>query len=465
VKGENRVSRITPAVIRRYYGKLAQGSPYYVYEEAIRGLVLRVHRSKVQIGARIGRSAFVPLADLQREMTEREVDDLRERARGVIFERSGMRQEEKSPAPTLAQAAELHLSSWAAGRENRSPRTEEGYRSLWRLHIIPFQAPGMQQPLGEMPVDRITPRTADAVRLSMPAVVAARDAHARRGGEVVTNRVLQQLAACFSYLLRMQIVSANPFAEEIVRRYEEAPGGYAFPVDELGRIGAALKELEQRAARPGAPLALRSIYGIWLLFLTGARPAELTEAYLERRFVPAGSSAPYAMLDDQYPRLYVQRAKGDRRGQKRMPGRFIWLGARPAGLIRSVPRVPGDEFILPGDIPGDHIQRLNSAWKVVLREAKVPHVPLKSTRHTFRSWAAEAGIPPEHVQQLMGHAGLTITDTVYLHGIAPSLLASAERASEFIADRMAGKPWKPGAAWEQRQEGDGVVTPFRRPAS
>jgi hypothetical protein len=52
------VPRLTPDVVRRCYAKMADSSPYYVYEagrDAIKGCALRVLRREVQVGARADR--------------------------------------------------------------------------------------------------------------------------------------------------------------------------------------------------------------------------------------------------------------------------------------------------------------------------------------------------------------------------------------------------------------------------
>jgi integrase len=339
------------------------------------------------------------------------------------------------------------FEDWKSNRsERRSPRTEEAYRDLWDNYLLPFPTSSGKL-LGDMSIGAITPKVAQEVKLGLPKIVVARTPHALQGGSIVTNRALQQASAAFSFACRMQEVPSNPFNEKVVVRHPESPAGYSFEPDELRKIGEALDYFEELARRPRSPLAHRSVAGIRLLFLTGARAAEVTDAYIERRFCPEGSLEPYALLDDPYPRILVQRAKGDRGNQRRMPGRFLWLAPRAVSVIRNVPRVPGDVFVIPGDMPGEHLQKLNKAFNLVLRTAGVRKVPLKSTRHTFRTWAPQAGVPPESVQQLLGHAGLKVTDTVYLHNIAPALLASAHRAAEFMYQRMKGMPWSPGEPW------------------
>lgn len=53
--------------------------------------------------------------------------------------------------------------------------------------------------------------------------------------------------------------------------------------------------------------------------------------------------------------------------------------------------------------------------------------------------APEADVSPEHIQQLMGHAGLKITDTTYLKRNAPALSAAADKIGTYIAGLLAAE--------------------------
>lgn len=465
---KNVVSEITVSVLRKAFDNpAAPGRSYYIQERggrhSIPGCFLRVLRTEVWFGTRT--DTWIKVAQARADMTPEEILSARQAVRQRIRDLEEVTTKlGNHKRITVRELMEQYFADWRSGREDRrSPRTEEGYQELWNKYLLPYLLKSGKA-LGDMPIQDVTPEIAQEFKMGLPTQAAQRTPHASRGGRVVTNRALQQAQAAFSFAVRMRKTDINPFSEEIISRYPEEPGGYCFTESELRAIGAALDRLEALAARPRSPLPIRSIAGIRLLLLTGARASEITEAYTDKRYLPAGSLAPYALLDDPFPRIFVQRAKGDRGGQKRSLGRFIWLAARSVRVIHTVPRVPGDVHVLPGDIPGDHIQRLNAAFSSVLREAGVQQVPLKSTRHTFRSWAPEAGVSPEHVQQLLGHAGLRITDRVYLHTIAPALMAAAERVAEFMAARLEGQTWTPGAAWEPYTAGSSVVTPFRRSA-
>ena len=57
---------------------------------------------------------------------------------------------------------------------------------------------------------------------------------------------------------------------------------------------------------------------------------------------------------------------------------------------------------------------------------KSPH----STRHTYASMAVEAGIKPEILQKILGHADYSTTSNVYVHADVDALVAAAEALNE-----------------------------------
>jgi hypothetical protein len=40
-----------------------------------------------------------------------------------------------------------------------------------------------------------------------------------------------------------------------------------------------------------------------------------------------------------------------------------------------------------------------------------------------------------------------MTDTVYLHTIAPALISAAHRTADFLAARLAGEAWNSSVTW------------------
>lgn len=55
-------------------------------------------------------------------------------------------------------------------------------------------------------------------------------------------------------------------------------------------------------------------------------------------------------------------------------------------------------------------------------DKKTPH----ATRHTFASWAVSAGIKPELLQKMLGHASYDTTANIYVHADVEQLVAAVE---------------------------------------
>lgn len=58
------------------------------------------------------------------------------------------------------------------------------------------------------------------------------------------------------------------------------------------------------------------------------------------------------------------------------------------------------------------------------------------TRHTYATWARSAGIEPEQLQRILGHAQYSTTANIYLHTDAQQLVDAVETASGFVCNRV-----------------------------
>lgn len=56
-------------------------------------------------------------------------------------------------------------------------------------------------------------------------------------------------------------------------------------------------------------------------------------------------------------------------------------------------------------------------------ERKTPH----ATRHTYASRARKAGMPPEILQKILGHADYNTTANIYVHADAEELVMAVEK--------------------------------------
>jgi integrase len=139
-----------------------------------------------------------------------------------------------------------------------------------------------------------------------------------------------------------------------------------------------------------------------VLLLTGARPGEITPAVIspEFRLAPDGTEVHESDLEAFYPTIRVPRAKGDRGAIEKPLGRLILLPTSAVEVIRKVPR-SDSVHAFPEDLPGEPIRRLAKVWGHLLEATGIPHVPLKTTRPSWRTHAADCDISQEHAQLFM----------------------------------------------------------------
>jgi integrase len=412
------VGRINPDVIRRAFREPDTSkarSGYFVLEKGNTLVCLRVRGATVHIGVRY-KSCWYKIGPVSTEMSIQEVEDLRTEAI-----RLARQLQDEGVIPGLARGRSmtlqmLKLEFMADYREtrgaSRSDRTLEGYEELWRVHLLPR--------IGHLKLTEITADVVHRLRREIPAHVRERLPTAKAGGRPTANRALQQLDAALRFAFRREWILRNPASAHLVPRYEETRAREFLDAAGYSAVGAVLRDLERSFidGRPGA-LSIRTLFALRLAIYTGARHrSELLQTQL-----------PWCQLDSTIPRIGVPRAKGDRGGEG---GRWIFLGPESVRLIRTMPRPAGSEHLtVPGEKPGSPLFRLNEAWTWVLNEAGLPQIPVKALRHSWSTHAVGI-IAPEHRQQLLGHRGMAMTDTVYLHQHGPDLARAAAKVEEHL---------------------------------
>jgi integrase len=411
-----RVPRINLDVVRRAYRSLPGSgeSDYYILEKSD-GPCLRVRRTVVQLGVRRG-GRFHLASDLHPEMTIQEVEGARDEARRLF-----RRLEDEEGIPGLAYGRtmtvqKLYEEFMADFRETRgaarSHLTLESYEALWRVHLLPS--------LGHLRLTEVTTDVVRRLKREIPERVQARRPETKGGGRPVANRALQQLDAALGFAFRMEWITRNAASARLVPRYEENRAEDFLDCEAYAAVGQVLRDFELRLSRGlSSPLSLRTLYALRVTIYTGVRHrSELLWTRLE-----------WCHLGDPVPRIGIPRAKGDR---GRSQGRWIYLGKEAVRLLKAIPRPEGSEHLtIPGDKVGQPLFRLNEAWRIVLKTANLPEVPVKALRHGFSTHSVGI-IAPEHRAQLLGHQGRPMTDTVYLHRHGPDLARAAGLVEEHL---------------------------------
>ncbi|MFN3311845.1 MAG: tyrosine-type recombinase/integrase [Hyphomonas sp.] len=203
---------------------------------------------------------------------------------------------------------------------------------------------------------------------------------------VRANRVGEALRKMFTLAIGWGMRTDNP-ASGFRRRIENERERFLTP-EEIGRLAKALDAAkDQRAAGI-----------IRLCMLTGARSGEVRQARFEQFNLDLGSWSKPAATTKQ-------------RKIHRIP-----ISADVAAIVRQrallVPR--GNQWLFPGDTPGQPVKEIRRFWIGIQTEAKLPDVRIHDLRHTFASLLVSGGASLEMIGKLLGHTQMQTTQR-YAH--------------------------------------------------
>ena len=178
---------------------------------------------------------------------------------------------------TLIDAFERHV------RAHHKPRTVASYKvGLDRLRVA----------YGRQPAGQLTRQQITALHASLAAMPYA------------ANRMVATISACFAWAIDQGLLpegSPNPAAR--VTHYREQGRERFLSPEEIGRLGAALREAENQFG-PWAIAAIR------LLLLTGARLREILDARWEQLDVGRGCLFLLDSKTGAKPLILVRRCAG-----------------------------------------------------------------------------------------------------------------------------------------------------------
>ncbi len=193
----------------------------------------------------------------------------------------------------------------------------------------------------------------------------------------------------------------NPCEE--VERYPEHKRERFLSLKEVEALGRALADADADCTY--AVAAFR------LLLLTGCRLGEIQTLRWE-----------HVHLDE---------------GELRLPdsktgAKVVHLGTAATVLLRSLPRIDDNPFVIVGTKPGAHLTDLQRPWRRIRKAAGLGQTRIHDLRHTFASGGLAVGEGLPIIGKLLGHTQVQTTAR-YAHLAADPLKAAADR----IAGRLA----------------------------
>lgn len=305
---------------------------------------------------------------------------------------------------SVSELCDLYLSE---GLRAAKPLSVQSAETDIRNHIKPILGARLAASITSEDVERMMFAIAEG-RTKLRRRTGRRRGLSRvRGGKGAANSAVAVLSAALTFGIRRGVRPDNPALG--IRKFPEKKMDRFLSPAELARLGEVLAAAEALGVEsPYAIAALR------LLILTGCRKNEIVKA--ERTWV------------DMTHRCL--RLPDSKTGAK-----VVHLGEAAMEVIRSVPPLEGNPYLLPGRGAAVPIADLQSSWERIRAAAGLKDVRIHDLRHAFASFGAATGESLLVIGALLGHRVATTTER-YTHLADTPLRGAADRISGEVARLM-----------------------------
>jgi integrase len=298
-------------------------------------------------------------------------------------------------AMTVAELCDLYL---AEGATHKKPSTLKADRGRINHHIKPL--------VGKKRVDKLTRADIERMMIDVKtarAIAAWKPTEKRRAGSVPTGgpgtaaQCVALVSTLMAFAISRKLRSENPAAgikKPAVRKMERF-----LSEKEITRLARALDAETAASGNPYPSAAIK------LLLLTGARRGEI--ANLQWQNVD---------FDQKYLRL----------PDSKTGAKVIYLNDPALDIIRSLPRLSNNLYLIPGNRVGSPSGAIDRAWSRVRLTAGLSDVRLHDLRHSFASIGIVDGLSLPVIGALLGHKHAATTAR-YAH-LAPGPLRTANDA-------------------------------------
>jgi integrase len=381
------IVRLSPAFVRHVSCPSEQKKIDY-FDATMRGFMLEVRASGGKTyyqrytdergrerQFKIGPADVLPLGQAKRKA-------LQIKAEAVLGGDPQEARQRRRSIPTLQCFVDEQYLPFVKGYK-RSWKTDE---TVLRVHILPE--------LGRYFLDEIRPDFILAVTNKM------------RGEEYAPGsiaRVIIILRYIFNLAVKWKVVPPGTNPASGIPVPPDVQRSRYLGKEEAARLLASIRADENRIAANA----------ILLLFLTGARRNEVTQA-------------EWSYVDWQRGTLFVPKSKN---GQPR----YIQLNSAAIELLKSAARTDGNPYIFPAPTTGRPMPNLFFPWDRIRQRAGLNDLRLHDLRHSFASFLVNNGKELYDVQNLLGHTNLRSTQR-YSHLSPERLGQAAEVIASIVKD-------------------------------
>jgi integrase len=311
---------------------------------------------------------------------------------------------EKRNELTVAELCDLYLEF---GLATRKASSVVAARSDFENHVKPV--------LGNRKAASITRADVEHLLVDVASGFTARTARTRkkrglsrvRGGKGAANSVVRTFSAALGFGVGRGVRPDNPAVG--VRRFPERKITRFLSPAELAQLGEALAAAE--AIGVESPYAIAAIR---LLALTGCRRNEIVT--LKR-----------TQIDYTHKCLRLDDSKTG--------AKVVHVGAAVIGVLRAIPEIVGNPYLLPGRNGEGCLVGLQSSWERIRTAARIEDVRLHDLRHSFASVGAASGDSLLIIGALLGHSSAKTTER-YAHLANHPIKGAADRISDKIASLL-----------------------------
>jgi integrase len=276
--------------------------------------------------------------------------------------------------PTLRWFIEDRYLPFVKGYK-RSWKTDE---TVLRIHVLPE--------LGRYFLDEIKPEFIIELTNKM------------RGADYApgsVGRVIIILRYVFNLAIKWKVVPPGTNPASGIPVPPDVQRSRYLSKEEAARLLASIRADENQIAAKA----------IMLLFLTGARRNEITQA-------------EWSYVDWQQHTLFVPRSKNGH-------PRYIQLNSSAISLLKSVPRTDANPYIFPAATTSRPMPYLFFPWDRIRKRAGLQDFRLHDLRHSFASFVINSRDDLYEVQKLLGHSNPRTTQR-YAHLSREKLAQAAE---------------------------------------
>lgn len=287
--------------------------------------------------------------------------------------------------------------------EPMKPLTKTYTLARLRHHVIPLLGNRRAKDITSGDIERFA-ADVSAGKTAKNEKVGPRKRIIVKGGPGASRKVVRDVSAVFSFAKRSEIVERNPVENAAVRKTDGQKTRF-LTLDEVGRLGSALDQLESK----GSNIKAINIARLWAL--TGCRRNEI-------------AGLKWDEVDFDSGLLVLEDSKA---GRSMRP-----LGTAALTLLQQIERTEDSDFVFPADTGDGYFQGTKAPWARAIKKAELPGVTPHTLRHTIGSTAISTGEAMALTGAILGHSNPRST-AIYAHIQHEPSRKAANRVSKMIA--------------------------------